>query len=114
MVNLDALGLEGGNQRIMLGLHVGDGRHRIALEIPAGLNVAKRTYAFNPLGGVDHIHFLARPVNQDGANAAHVIINAPSLAPIGFKLVFVFEWRIAGRGKHLDGLVVNPSRRRVI
>ena len=86
-MHLHTLGLESGHKRIVLGLHLGDLRHRIALEIPSGFQVAEGADAFDALLGIDDIHFLAGPVDENRADAAHVIVDAPGAAPMGFKFV---------------------------
>ena len=110
-MHLHALGLKRRDKRIMLGLHLGNLRHRIALEIPTGLQVAEGADAFDAFLRIDDIHFLAGPVHQHRAHAAHIIVDAPGAAPMGFKLVPVLERRIAGGGEHPDRFVVNPDRR---
>lgn len=111
-MHLHALGIEG-DKRIVLGLHLGDLRHGIALEIPSSFQVAESVNALNAFLRINDIHFLARPVDEDRADTAHIIVDAPGAAPMGFKFVPVLEWRIAGGGEHLDHFVVNPDRRRI-
>jgi len=111
MMHFHTLGLEGGHKRVVLGLHLGNLRHCIALEIPSGFQVAEGTDALNALFRINDIHFLAGPVDEDRAHAAHIIVDAPGAAPMGFKFVPVFKRRIAGGGEHLDCFVINPNRR---
>ena len=110
-VNLDTARLKGGHEGIMLGLHGGKRRHAVALEIPARFEIAEGPDAFDALGGIDDIHLRAGPVHQDRTDPSHVIVDPPGAAPVADEFALILEGRIAGRGEHADGLVVDPSGR---
>ena len=109
VVDVHATRGEGRHQRVVLGLHLGHIRHRVALEVPAGVEIAERADLLDPLRGVYHRHFRPRAVDEDRADRAHIVVDTPGATPVALQLGRILEGRIAGGGEHLDGLVVDPA-----
>jgi hypothetical protein len=92
----------------MLALHLWNIGRRVRLEIPAFLQISVRADFANALFGIDDVHLRPRPVHQDRADRAHIIIDPINLAPMARQLALILErWRCISR-EHLDGLVIDP------
>ena len=67
---------------------------------------AEGTGFFQLLRWIHHAQFGAGAVHQDGADLAHIIVDAPFAAPVRQQPAFVLERRFRLRAEKLDGGLV--------
>ena len=105
--HLDTLVPQRADQTVVLGAELVPVGNRVALEVPAPVEVSERADLLDPPGAVDDLHLRPGTVHEADAQGADIVVASPLPAPHGRLPGFALEGRLRVGAEELDGLTVD-------